>query len=81
MDTKVLRYLYNEILFTKKKQQTAKPSHEKKKTHLKILFLLQVRYTQMRHIRLLAQEDYIVYNFIYKLLEKLISTKQRDSLF
>lgn len=67
MDTKILRYHYNEILLTKKKQQTAKSSHEKKKTNLKILFLLQVRYTQMRHIRVLAQEDYIVYNFIYRI--------------
>lgn len=66
MGTKILRYHYNEILLTKKKQQTAKPSHEEK-NHFKILFLLQVRYTQMRHIRVLAQEDYIVYNFIYRI--------------
>lgn len=67
MDTKILRYHYSEILLTKKKQQTAKPSHEGKKNHLKILFLLQVRYTQTRHIRALAQEGYIVYNFIYRI--------------
>lgn len=67
MDKKILRYHCNEILLTKKKQQTAKPSHEEKKNHLNILFLLQVRYTQMRHIRALAQEGYIVYNFIYRI--------------
>lgn len=38
MDTKILRYHYSEILLTKKKQQTAKPSHEGKKTISKYYF-------------------------------------------
>lgn len=38
MDAKILRYHYSEILLTKKKQQTAKPSHEGKKTISKYYF-------------------------------------------
>lgn len=50
MDTKILRYHCNEILLTKKKQQTAKPSHEeKKKPSQYTIFITSKIYTNETH--------------------------------